>query len=143
MRMIQVVILLFPCVSPAQSAQSAVQSSTVYPERHKIRDPFTPSMKMYDAVGRQSGNTAGVFGFVPNTEGMKVPGMKLRGLMNTRSGEFIALLEISGIGTYMVREGDEFNIDPAQPRNALRISKITRLSVTVETGMLGSIRVMR
>jgi hypothetical protein len=43
----------------------------------------------------------------------------------------------------MVREGDEFNIDPSKPKNAVRISKITRLSITVETGMLGTIKVLR
>jgi len=43
----------------------------------------------------------------------------------------------------MVREGDEFNFDPSQPKNAIRVSKITQLSVTVETGTLGSIRVLR
>jgi hypothetical protein len=69
--------------------------------------------------------------------------MKLRGLLNQEEGNFIALLEVEGGGTFMVREGDEFNIDPSQPQNAIRVDKITRLSVTVETGMLGSIRVLR
>lgn len=43
----------------------------------------------------------------------------------------------------MVREGDEFTIDPGQPKSAIRIDKITCLSVTVETGMLSSISVLR
>lgn len=43
----------------------------------------------------------------------------------------------------MVRDGGEFTTDPTQPNNAIRIDKITRLSVTVETGMLGSIKVLR
>lgn len=106
------------------------------------RDPFTPSNLMYERVGVQDGRMNRVYGFIPSNENAKIPTMKLRGLMQ-KMDEFIALLEVQGIGTFMVREGDEFNIDPSQPKNAIRISKITRLSVTVETGRLGSIRVLR
>ncbi len=106
------------------------------------RDPFTPSNLMYQRVGVQDGRVNGIFGFIPSNENAKIPTMKLRGLMQ-KMDEFIALLEVQGVGTFMVREGDEFNIDPSQPKNAIRISKITRLSVTVETGRLGSIRVLR
>lgn len=108
-----------------------------------LRDPFTPSALMYDNVGAQAGAKGNNFGFVPSSEAEHIPQMKLRGLLNQQEEEFIALLEVKGVGTFMVREGDEFNIDPSQPKNAIRISKITRLSVTVETGRLGSIRVLR
>lgn len=106
------------------------------------RDPFTPSNLMYERVGVQDGRMNRIYGFIPSNENAKIPTMKLRGLMQNLD-EFIALLEVQGIGIFMVREGDEFNIDPSQPKNAIRISKITRLSVTVETGRLGSIRVLR
>lgn len=109
----------------------------------QLRDPFTPSELMYETAGAQGGTTAGAYGFLPNQETMKVPNLKLRGLLNPSGKAFIALLEVSGVGTFMVREGDEFNFDPSQPKNAIRVSKITRLSVTVETGTLGSIRVLR
>lgn len=107
------------------------------------RDPFTPSALMYNNVGAQSAAKGNNYGFMPSGETERIPQMKLRGLLNQQEEEFIALLEVRGVGTFMVREGDEFNIDPAQPKNAIRISKITRLSVTVETGRLGSIRVLR
>ncbi|OAI13547.1 hypothetical protein A1507_01540 [Methylomonas koyamae] len=107
-----------------------------------LRDPFTPSALMYETAGAQS-NAAGGYGFLPNQDAMKVPKLKLRGLLNPSGKAFIALLEVGGVGTFMVREGDEFNFDPSQPKNAIRVSKITRLSVTVETGTLGSIRVLR
>ncbi|NOV28948.1 hypothetical protein DDY07_04140 [Methylomonas sp. ZR1] len=113
------------------------------PEAPKqLRDPFTPSELMYETAGAQ-GAAVGAYGFMPNQETMKVPNLKLRGLLNPSGKAFIALLEVSGVGTFMVREGDEFNFDPSQPKNAIRVSKITRLSVTVETGTLGSIRVLR
>jgi len=108
-----------------------------------IRDPFTPSRLMYEVISTQSGVNSGAYGFIPSLQGGDVPKMKLRGYINKDKESPLALLEIQGAGTFMVREGDEINIDPANPRQAIRISKITRLSVTVETGTLGSIRVLR
>lgn len=113
------------------------------PSKQQIRDPFTPSALMYDAAGTQAGSGGKSYGFMPSGDGVKIPEMKLRGLLNQAGDKFIALLEVKGFGTFMVREGDEFTIDPSQPKNAIRVDKITRLSVTVETGMLGSIRVLR
>jgi hypothetical protein len=123
-----------PAAHPNQSAYSAQQW---------VRDPFTPSALMYKTVGAQSGMAGNAYGFVPSSENASIPDMKLRGLLNQDKDNYIALLEVAGIGTFMVQEGDEFNIDPSQPQNAIRVDKITRLSVTVETGMLGSIRVLR
>ena len=135
--------LIYSASSWADNRQLSYQSNpSAYTNQQWVRDPFTPSALMYETVGAQTGHANGAFGFVPSRESMRIPNMKLRGLLN-QEDEFIALLEVVGVGTFMVREGDEFNIDPSQPNNAIRIDKITRLSVTVETGMLGSIRVLR
>lgn len=110
-----------------------------------IRDPFTPSPLMYQQAGTTTNINADAFGFRPaENPDFKIPTMHLRGFV-TESGteEKLALLEISGNGIYMVREGDEINIDPRQPASAIRISEISRLSVTIETGTLGRIRVLR
>lgn len=136
--------LLFPLSAAANgSANGNYSAPPGQTEAQWVRDPFTPSKLMYEAVGLQSGMASGAYGFVPSNEAERIPQMKLRGLINPDDEEFIALLEVKGFGTFMVREGDEFNIDPSQPKNAIRIGKITRLSVTVETGMLGSVRVIR
>jgi hypothetical protein len=125
----------------SDTAQAEATSASPQPlALSPVRDPFTPSTLMYDAAS--AGNTASGYGFLPSQGNSKIPEIKLRGLMN-QNGEFIALLEIKGFGTYIVREGDEFTIDPNQPKSAIRIDKITRLSITMETGMLGSIRVLR
>jgi hypothetical protein len=97
---------------------------------------------MYEVIGSQNGLQNGAYGFIPSLQGNKIPQMKLKGFID-KDDEPLALLEIQGKGTFMVREGDEINIDPSNPRQAIRISKITRLSITVETGTLGSIRVLR
>lgn len=124
------------CTAVAEPASDSPQALAPSP----VRDPFSPSMAMYDSAS--TGNNAGNYGFFPAPTGSKIPEMKLRGL-KIQNGVNLALLEIKGFGSFMVREGDEFTIDPTQPKNAIRIDKITRLSVTVETGMLGSIKVLR
>ena len=128
---------------PLPAAATYATQPLVRPAPQQVRDPFTPSALMYETVGKQSGMASSAYGFSPSIEGVKIPKMKLRGLLNQDRRNYIALLEVEGAGTYMVREGDEFNIDPSQPKNAIRVDKITRLSITVETGMLGSIRVLR
>ncbi len=143
-------ILVFVCMSMLSRelyANSVIERSQQTESNQSVqnwgRDPFTPSSLMYERVGVQDGKVNRIFGFIPSSENTNIPTMKLRGLINNNEDEFIALLEVKGAGVFMVREGDEFNIDPSQPKNAIRISKITRLSVTVETGRLGSIRVLR
>lgn len=111
-----------------------------------IRDPFSPSRLMYQQAGTMTNRDGDIFGFQPAPENIdiEIPQMRLRGFITPEGAqEQLALLEITGSGVYMVREGDEINIDPRQPANAIRISEISRLSVTIETGTLGRIRVLR
>ena len=114
------------------------------PKPQDIRDPFTPSGLMFEVVGKQS-NATGVdaYGFMRSPNSGGVPKMRLRGFVTQDEKDPVALLEVAGVRTFIVREGDEINVDPSQPNSAIRITKITRLSVTVETGTLGSIRVQR
>ena len=106
-----------------------------------LRDPFTPSSLMYQLVGvNGNGSEAG---FMPAVDGSRLPRMKLRGFVSDDGDTLLALLEVERLGTFMVREGDEINIDPTQPRSAIRISSITRLSITVEAGTIGTIKILR
>jgi hypothetical protein len=134
------VITMFPWAGTLANGDGA-EEDTMF-----IRDPFSPSRLMYEQAGATSNMDADVFGFRPATENadIQIPKMRLRGFITPEGEqEELALLEITGSGVYMVREGDEINIDPRQPANAIRISEISRLSVTIETGTLGRIRVLR
>lgn len=106
-----------------------------------MRDPFSPSQAMFDALNNRPAGQ-GQFGFMRNQGAQTIPKMRLKGFID-KGENSIALLEIVGAGTYMVREGDEINVDPRQPYNAIRISEINRLSITVESGFLGAIKVLR
>lgn len=135
----------------AFTAQAADQNNNAYlgqrellANPQEIRDPFTPSGLMFDVVGKQA-NATGIdaYGFMRSPNSAAIPKMRLRGFVTQDENDPVALLEVAGVRTFLVREGDEINIDPSQPNSAIRITKITRLSVTVETGTLGSIRVQR
>ncbi|MBL1320125.1 MAG: hypothetical protein COA63_003560 [Methylophaga sp.] len=106
-----------------------------------IRDPFTPSGLMFEVASKSS-----VFnnkGFTSAPGNSPIPKMRLRGFIDQNQKSPLALLEVAGARTYLVREGDDINIDPSQPNSVIRITKITRQSITVETGLLGAIRVQR
>ncbi|MED5510116.1 MAG: hypothetical protein VX841_07450 [Pseudomonadota bacterium] len=130
--------------TPPLGANETLQGND--PDRTFIRDPFTPSVLMYEQAGAVANIDADAFGFrpAPDDVDIKIPQMRLRGFVTPEDArEQLALLEITGKGVFMVREGDEINIDPRQPANAIRISEISRLSITIETGTLGRIRVLR
>lgn len=107
----------------------------------EIRDPFTPSDLIFQVASKSSGIDAN--GFIRSPNNTTIPKMRLRGFVHQDKEEPIALLEIAGSRTYLVREGDDINVDPSQPNSVIRITKISRLSITVEAGVLGSIRIQR
>ncbi len=109
-----------------------------------MRDPFTPSQLMYQIRGTELNNYSRLGGFNPNeVVAEDIPDMRLRGFVSDENEKMLALLEVVGRGVYMVREGDEVNINPRGPTEAIRITSITRLGVTVETGTIGKIRVLK
>ena len=134
------IVLLMSPLAAAANGEREGENDTF------IRDPFSPSRLMYEQAGAMSSDESDIYGFRPSTENadIEVPKMRLRGFITPEgTQEQLALLEIEGSGVYMVREGDEINIDPRRPANAVRISEISRLSITIETGTLGRIRVLR
>jgi hypothetical protein len=130
----------------ANTAQSnhVMYAQQQYEAAQAIRDPFTPSSLMFDAISHQgNGSGAAGYGFMRSPSKVNLPKMRLRGYVGQSDDKPVALLEVAGARTYIIHEGDEINIDPAIPNSAIRVTKITRFSVTVEAGMLGSIRVQR
>lgn len=122
--------------------QSPYLNPPIMPMPQEIRDPFTPSILMFNVNSQTSGRGAGGFMRTPaGTTGL--PQMRLRGFIDQGDDTPLALLEVAGARTYLVREGDDISINPAQPNSVIRITKIDRLSITVEAGILGSIRVQR
>lgn len=128
----------------ALHANNAVNDQQQYEAIRSIRDPFTPSSLMFDTMSlKGSASGADGYGFMRSPSNANLPKMRLRGYIGKKNDKPVALLEVDGSRTYIIHEGDEINIDPSTPNSAIRITKITRFSVTVEAGMLGSIRVQR
>jgi len=114
-----------------------------YPATGNLRDPFTPSTTMFDAMSFGSASNQNGYGFMRSPANSDLPKMRLRGFIEKEGDDPIALLEVANARTFLVKVGDEINIDPSVPNSAIRVTKISRFSITVEAGMLGSIRVQR
>lgn len=82
-------------------------------------------------------------GFRRTPGGANVPKLQFKGYIDRGDSKPMALLQIAGSRVHLVKEGDEINVDPSNPRQAIRITKISRLSITVETGTLGQMKVLR
>ena len=111
-----------------------------------MRDPFS------EPQASQRNDKNGILGGLVNSFGqgfrrtpgeVKVPKLLFKGYIDRGDSSPMALLQIAGNRVHLVKEGDEINVDPANPRQAIRITKISRLSITVETGTLGQMKVLR
>lgn len=112
-----------------------------------MRDPFSEPQTL-----KEGGEAKGINelinnfgkGFRRTSEEIDVPELLFKGYVDRGEGlPPMALIQISGKRVHMVQVGDEINIDPSNPRNAIRITKISRLSITVEAGRLGQMKVLR
>lgn len=142
------VLIALICINPLEGKAGqvigAMNAQQQYEAIQSIRDPFTPSSLMFDAItlkGSASGTDG--YGFMRSPSNADLPKMRLRGYIGKANDKPVALLEVDGRRTYLIHEGDEINIDPSVPNSAIRITKITRSSVIVEAGILGSIQVQR
>jgi hypothetical protein len=126
--------------NPLASTQPYLNQTPLQP--HIVRDPFTPSDLMYEIAGTIAMSSTNN-GFMRSEGGVSVPKMKLKGYVGSGDADSFALLEIEGAGTFMVKEGDEINYNPRQPRSAIRITRLDRSSVTIETGLIGTFKVQR
>jgi hypothetical protein len=66
----------------------------------------------------------------------KMPKMRLRGHLQGRDGEVVALLELVGGDVYIVREGDTVGLHDFGIDSVIRVQKISRLHLVVESGSL-------
>lgn len=112
---------------------SAVQAPETMPAERN--DPFQVSSLMRQRAYLQS---QGGMQFVaaPNA---KTPTMTLKGLVNKN----LALLEIQGVGTYMVRQGDSLSFNKGGENLVIKIEKIDSLSLNVKVGTLQEVIVVR
>lgn len=111
-----------------------------------IRDPFavTQEVALLNQAGQTTQGPYAGRNFKSSNLAFNLPKLTMKGVVfKTQEKLPIALLEIGGIGVYMVRVGDEFSFNPAIPTQVIKVIKISRLNVVVEVGTLGDLIVVR
>ena len=103
------------------------------------RDPFAASDRMRDeAEGEDDGPQ-----FLPSKNYETVPVLRLKAFIEDRQEAPIALIEVQGHGTYLVRAGDAISLQFGGRNVVLQVEEITNLSVLVQVGTLGQVIVVR
>jgi len=112
------------------------------------RDPFAltnqlvrQDLKRGEASGNQMSNRN--YNFTRLSSSVEVPKLTLRGLILKSEHEKAAILEVEGLGTYVVREGDTVSIPSGGMNNVIKVTQIDRLSLLIEVGKLGEVIVVR
>ena len=104
------------------------------------RDPFatTPLMEQTATRGQKSGPD-----FTPLPAASTTPHLKLRGIVSGGDGARLALLDVSGSGVYLVREGDTISLHGSERNTVIKVEEMNHLTLTVSVGTLGEIVVVR
>ena len=101
----------------------------------KRRNPFA----LTDRLIRAANN--GDFSLMQKNSD-EIPPMYLRGLIKGDDGDIVALLEIEK-AIHIVRAGDTVGLNDLGINTVIRIKKINRLNVIVETGTMGQLIIVR
>lgn len=126
---------------PAVVAVSMLPSSLTgsAPDVGAPRDPFATTRSMQDEARRGVGGAR----FEPTAGAGPLPVMRLRGWIEDASGQALALVDIEGYGTTIVRKDDTIGLPWLQADAVLRIRSVSNGSVAVEIGSLGHVIVVR
>lgn len=107
------------------------------------RDPFAVTPQMLD---NENFKLKQDIDFVPITGDLKLPKMRLKGVITgvDENDPLTALLEIDGLGVFVVREGDTVGLNGiGNGRDVILIESISRLSLVVRTGLYGGVSEQR
>ncbi len=128
-----------PQTPAAQPPQAPARDKARPGYRGEERNPFALTSVILERT--RKGQAA--VGFQPAEGPVKVPDLKLRGIVVRSDGSKAALLEVKGRGTYVVREGDRIGLNPAQASAAIRVTRINRMQVEVEVGSIRQVIIVR
>lgn len=121
-----------PPVSPAKEPAEAPAG----PDEEPGRDPFAASDRMQQGGGDRSR-------FVPAEAPPSLPGLALKGYVEDEGGNAVALLEVDGKSTYLVRKDDTVSLPRAGQNLVMRVVQLTNLELHVEVGELRRVVVVR
>lgn len=108
------------------------------------RDPFAVTGELVtqnnQPVQKRVSSSGHVF--TPKQE-IKLPQMSLRGHLKGNDGVVIALLQIGKGQVHIVREGDTIGLHEFGLNTVVRVKKISRLQLIIESGSLGQLIIVR
>ncbi|WP_372832439.1 hypothetical protein [Pontibacterium sp.] len=117
-----------------------------FADTEQTRQPSAPSLQKKDLFvpKRLSGNTtedtksSGKFSLsqAQQEESQGIPRMQFRGFIRM-DGEKAGLLNINGLGTFVVKEGDKVGLQQMTSDTVVRIVEINPLNLIIEFGNLG------
>lgn len=126
-------------VEVPSSRQPGKASSEPAKKAEAGRDPFAVSPRMK----QQANVPKAERGFEPTTSSVAQPTLRLKGYVEAPGKEAIALIEVAGSETYLVREGDVVSIGPAGTSLVLKIIELSHLRASVQIGTLDHVVVVR
>lgn len=131
-------VLLVSILGPAWAADYAQAQNA---GQQVKRDPFTASDLMHSLVGTQAADAASSGrGFIAGGAD-QIPKMKLRGFVNNKQS--VAVLDIEGVGTYLVRENDEIGLQAIGRNTVIKIIEVDGMGVKVQSGTFRQVIVVR
>lgn len=105
------------------------------------RDPFSLSPQLMQDLSIDRGR--GFSQFQPQNSRV-MPRLKLKGIVrDEKTDESLALLDVGGQDVHLVRVGDEISFNPADPKQVIKIMKISPSNLIVEVGTLGDLIMVR
>jgi hypothetical protein len=126
-----------PVENPEATApEDAPAAPAEEPGDEPERDPFAASDRMREGAGDRSR-------FVPTEAPPALPGLALRGYVEDEEGITVALLEVEGKNTYLVRKDDTVSLPRAGQNLVMRVIEVTNLELHVEIGELRRVVVVR
>jgi hypothetical protein len=135
-------LVLLPLLATGLSAALAQEERPAEPPppapapEEPVRDPFSASDRMREGAGDRSR-------FVPSEVPPALPGLSLRGYVEDEERKTVALLEVDGKDTYLVRKGDTVSLPRGGQNLVIRIAEVTNLELHVEIGELRRVVVVR
>ena len=136
------VVILATLAMPGVLAEEPEKEKPQPPRAEGERDPFSPSKRIQDEIQKKKPVEAEPQFRAAETP-PSLPRLTLRGFAKVKEEPAVALLEVHGEGTYLVRAGDTISLNVSGRNTVLKVKDISSLSAFVEVGTLGQVIVVR
>ncbi len=131
-------------LEPQPLTEVDIASSSGEPGKEKKRNPFatTEYLEQKKLIPPEPPKPKKQPFLVADTP-TKLPKMKLKGHLQGADNKTLALLEIEGGEVHLVREGDTVGLHDLGFPGVIRIKKIDRLHLVIESGSYGQLIIVR